>query len=352
MKAAFFRTIFVSAGFALATIAAFAQDRPPTTEQIGKDPSARRQEAEQQRSQQRDQHQQNDQQQLNQQYDDTLRQQRSRDAAAAAQGQAVLRTWQQRPPLAADQNPLLGRWESLGAGQRAAAPGVSPEMAKLANSLLGGITGGMCDSMLGRSVVEFRPTAVVAITRDGHEQTLYRAEYRGGGSRVVVLPQAGMSFTHMIIDFSDRDHATVAAVGCSLKRAGSANAAATNSPATTAKPSAPEKWVLLGTTEANGGMDIYVAQSSIRRSGASAQMSDLWDFKQAHMFEGKSFLSALNRYEYDCAGTRRRMLSTTGFSGHMGEGTVIASSNSTLAWEKVPPSGPLHDYWTTACKKS
>ena len=54
MKAAFFRTIFVSAGFALATIAAFAQDRPPTTEQIGKDPSARRQEAEQQRSQQRE----------------------------------------------------------------------------------------------------------------------------------------------------------------------------------------------------------------------------------------------------------------------------------------------------------
>ena len=353
MKATLVRTITVAGALGLAAIAALAQDRPPTTEQIGKDPNARRQEAEQQRSQQRDQQQRNDQQQRDQQYDDTLRQQRSRDAANAAQGQAVLRTWQQRPPLAADQNPLLGRWESLGAGQRGAAPGVSPEMAKLANSLLGGITGGMCDSMLGRGVVEFRPTAVVAIAREGHEQTLYRAEYRGGGSRVVVLPQAGKSFTHMIIDFSDANHATVAAVGCALTRAGSAKAASLASPSTTtANNASPEKWVLLGTTEANGGMDVYVAQSSIRRSGSSAQMADLWDFKQAHVFEGKPFLSARNHYEYDCAGTRRRMLSTTGFSGHMGEGTVIASSNSTLAWEKVPPTGPLHDYWMAACKKS
>ena len=226
-------------------------------------------------------------------------------------------------------------------------------MAKLASSLLGGITGGMCDSMLGRGPVEFRPTAVVAIKPDGREQMMYRAEYRGGGSRVVVLPQGGTSFTHMIVDFSDPNHATVAAVGCALTRAGSAKSAtAANAPATTAGTNAPEKWVLLGPTEANGGMDVYVAQSSIRRSGSSAQMSDLWDFRQAHMFEGKSFLSARNHYEYDCAGTRRRMLSTTGFSGHMGEGAVIASSNATLAWEKVPPTGPLHDYWVAACKKS
>ena len=350
MKA--FRTA-AALSIGLASIVALAQDRPPTTEQIGKDPSARRQEAEQQRSQQRDQQQRNDQQQRDQQYDDAVRQQRSRDAANAAQGQAVLRTWQQRPPLAADHNPLLGRWDSLGVGKRAATPGVSPEMAELAGALLGGITGGMCDSMLGRGVVEFRPTAVVAITRDGHEKTLYRAEYRGGESRVVVLPQGGTSFTHMIIDFSDPNHATVAAVGCALTRAGSTKTASVANPSTTAANAAsPEKWVLLGTTEANGGMDVYVAQSSIRRSGASAQMSDLWDFKQAHVFEGKPFLSARNHYEYDCAGTRRRMLATTGFSGHMGEGAVIASSKATLAWEKIPPSGPLHDYWMAACRKS
>ena len=37
-------------------------------------------------------------------------------------------------------------------------------------------------------------------------------------------------------------------------------------------------------------------------------MWDLWDFKTARVFEGKRFLSARNQYEYDCAGTRARML--------------------------------------------
>ena len=90
------------------------------------------------------------------------------------------RSWQQRPPLAPEKNPLLGRWESLGSGQRKAAPGVSPEMANLANALLGGITGGMCDSMLGRGTIEFRPTGLLAIGRDGSERPMYRAECGGG----------------------------------------------------------------------------------------------------------------------------------------------------------------------------
>jgi len=352
MKSRLVRTVVPAFGLLLAAIAALAQDRPPTTDHLGKDPSARRQEAEQQKAQQREQQQRNDQQQRDQQWDETVQQQRSRAAADAAQGQAVLRTWQQRPPLGAERNPLLGRWESLGVGQRAAAPGVSPEMAKLAGALLGGVTSGMCDSMLGHGQVEFRPSAVVPIGPNGREQTMYRTQYWGGESRVVVLPQGGTSFTHMIVDFSDRDHASVAAVGCALKRSGSAKSAAASTSPAEANNASSEKWVLLGTTEANGGMDLYVAQSSISPSGASAQMSDLWDFKNAHLFEGKSYLSTRNRYEYDCAGARRRMLSTTGFFGHMGQGAVVASGNSTLAWENVPPDGPIHDYWTRACKKS
>jgi hypothetical protein len=115
---------------------------------------------------------------------------------------------------------------------------------------------------------------------------------------------------------------------------------------------ATKQWELLGTSDANGGMNVYVARSTIRRSGASAQMSDLVNFRRSHAFEGKSFLSTRNQYEYDCTGTRRRMLSTTGFSGHMGQGAVVGSGNSSLAWEQVPPSGPIHDYWKIACTKS
>jgi len=354
MKARSFCRIVGALGLGLAALAASAQSRPPTTEQLGKDPGALRQEAEQQRAQERDQQQRSDQQQRDQQWNDTVNQQRSRAAADTAQGQAVLRTWQQRPPLAPEHNPLLGRWESLGAGKRAAAPGVSPEMAHLAAALLGGVTGGLCDSMLGRGTIEFRPAGLAAIGRDGREHAMYAAQYRGGGSRVVVLPQGGTSFTHMIIDFDGADHATVAAVGCGLARSGGGGARPTAASLSTTSAdggAAPTPWVLLGTSPANGGMDLYVARSTIRRSGALAQMSDLWDLKTPHVFEGKSFLSTRNHYEYDCVSSRRRMLSTTGFSGHMGQGAVVGSGNSVGAWEEIATTGSVHDYLKVACTR-
>jgi hypothetical protein len=337
-------------GLGLAVLFAHAQDRPPTTEQIGRDPSARRQELEQQLARDRAQQQRAEQQQRDQEWNDTLRQQQSRAAADMAQAEAVRRSWQQRPPLAQEHNPLLGRWESLGVGQRPAAAGVPPEIAQLAGALIGGITGGLCDSMLGRGTIEFRPSGPVAIGRDGREHAMYRAEYRGGGSRVVVLPQGGTSFTHMIIDFDGANRASVAGVGCLLARAdGGARTPAKSIPG--ADVPADKQWVLLGTSAANGGMDVYVARSAIRRSGDLAQMWDLWDFKSARVFEGKPFLSARNRFEYDCAGSRRRMLSTTGFSGHMGQGAVVGSGDSPLSWEPVPPGGPIRDYFKIACAR-
>ena len=220
MQPRLFCRIGVACALAVSVLAASAQSRPPTTEQLGKDPGALRQEAEQQRAQERAQQQQSSQQQADQQWNDTVRQQQSRANADIAQGQAVRRTWQQRPPLAPERNPLLGRWTPTPPAQRPAAAGLSPEMAKMASELIGGMTSGLCDSMLGQGTIEFRAGGPVALGRDGRERPMYPAEYRGGGSRVVVLPQAGTTFTHMIIDFSDPDHATVAGVGCGLRRPG------------------------------------------------------------------------------------------------------------------------------------
>ena len=353
MKARPFCRIVGAWGLGLAALAASAQGRPPTTEQLGKDPGALRQDAERQRAQERAQQQQSSQQQADQLYNDTLRQQQSRAAGDMAQAEAVRRSWQQRPPLAPEKNPLLGRWESLGSSQPKAAAGVSPEMANLANALLGGITGGLCDSMLGRGTIEFRPAGLFAIGRDGRERPMYRAEYRGGGSRVVVLPQGGTTFTHMIIDFDGPDHATVAVVGCGLTRAGpaAAKAAMTNTSLATANTGSAQQWTLLGSSTANGGMDVYVAPASIRRSGDSARMSDLYDFKTRQVFEGRPFLSTRNEFEYDCARSRQRMLATTGFSGHMGQGTVVGSSDGAGAWERVGTSGPFYEHWKVACTR-
>jgi hypothetical protein len=296
------------------------------------------------------QQQQLQQQQQDQQWQQSVQQSQAQQRAAAAQGQAVLQTWQKRPQLAPENNPLLGRWDSRGSGG-AKPPAGGADIAALANALVGGVTAGLCDSMLGRGLIEFRPAAVVAIGRDGSERVKYHVQYRGGGSRVVVLPQDAASFTHMIIDLDGRDRATVATVGCVLVRAGGPVAATAREAPADRLPTAAQ-WELLGTSAANGGMDIYIARSMIRRSGTIAQMFDLWDFKTAHVFEGKRFLSARNHYEYDCAGTRRRMLATVGFAEHMGRGAVVGSGDSTLAWEPIPPAGPLRDYWKIACAKA
>jgi hypothetical protein len=157
----------------------------------------------------------------------------------------------------------------------------------------------------------------------------------------------------MIIDFDGTDRAIVAAVGCVLARAGvgTTKAAMNAAKASTPDTSAALQWTLLGTSPANGGMDVYVARTSIRRSGDSARMADLWDFKTPQVFGGKSYLSARNQHEYDCARSRWRMLGTTGFSGHMGQGAVVASDQGAGAWEPVGSSGPLYDHWKVACAK-
>jgi len=339
---------------ALVALGAAAQGRPPTTEQLGRDPGALRQEAEQQRSRDMQQQQQQSQQQADQQWNDTVRQQQSRANADMAQARAVRQSWEQRPALAPDHNALLGRWDTHPPGQRSAA-GVSPEMAQLANALLGGITGGICESMLGKGTVEFRPQGVVAIGRDGREHALYRAEYRGSGSRVVVLPMGGTTFTHMIVDFNGADHATVYAVGCSLVRSGPATAkaamATTGLAASSEGGGAPLQWKLLGHVDNAGGIDVYIAPSTVRRSGDKARMVDLFDFKQRQSFEGKPFLSARNEYEYDCAHPRQRMVGTTGFSGQMATGSVVASNVGNSPWQPVGTSGPAFDHWQVACKR-
>lgn len=178
-------------------------------------------EAQRSRDQQRQQQQQ---QQVHQDWNASVQRNQAQQNAAAAQGQDVLRTWQKRPPLPPDHNPLIGRWEAKVSGPPTKTSG-GDDMASLARSLLGGMTSAMCDNMVGHGTIDFRPDVVVTIGADGRERVLYHAEYRGGGTRVVVLPKDAGTFTHMIIDFDRPDHGVVAAVGCVLTRPGTGAAA-------------------------------------------------------------------------------------------------------------------------------
>lgn len=187
-------------------------------------PCGVQQQQEDQQRQMREQQTQQQQQQGEQEWQESVQRSQAQQQAAVAQGQQTLRIWQSRPPLPPNHNPLLGRWNSLGAAfpRNNLAAALGPELAALTSSMLGGITSGLCDSMLGRGAIEFRPTTLVALGRDGSARLVHRVAYRGGGSRVVVLPQDATSFTHMIIDFNSADHATVAGAGCVVVRSGSA----------------------------------------------------------------------------------------------------------------------------------
>ena len=132
---------------------------------------------------------------------------------------------------------------------------------------------------------------------------------------------------------------------------GTAKAALANAAMAPADAGPALEWKLLGSSVANGGMDIYVAPATIRRSGDKTRMLGLWDFKTRKVIEGKAFLSVRNEYEYDCARARQRMLTTTGFAGPMGKGAIVESSHDPLPWEPVGSSGPAFEHWQVACKR-
>jgi hypothetical protein len=128
------------------------------------------------------------------------------------------------------------------------------------------------------------------------------------------------------------------AAGCSAARATAATAKA--------------DWVSTCSSPANGGTEIYVARSTIRKSGDLVKMWDMWDLKIGVIADGKRSLSVKSLAEYDCKGARRRVLSNTGYSGHMGNGAEVGFHNTPFPWERVSP-GDMADacYWKYACAK-
>ena len=97
-------------------------------------------------------------------------------------------------------------------------------------------------------------------------------------------------------------------------------------PADVAAAVAAAEWEEIGTS-LKGESTFYAARSTIHRSGNLAKMWEMIDNKTATMIEGKPVLSVRNLMEYDCKGSRRRMLAATAYAGHLGKGTVVGSEN-------------------------
>jgi hypothetical protein len=107
-------------------------------------------------------------------------------------------------------------------------------------------------------------------------------------------------------------------------------------------------WTAVG--RANEIYAAFADRDSIRRQGSIATMHGLYDFRrQDYTPEGRGLYSTAVLREYDCAGRRVRLLSAIDFSGHMGEGSPVSTSQRVGRWEAVLKGGIDDAYLQVAC---
>ena len=95
----------------------------------------------------------------------------------------------------------------------------------------------------------------------------------------------------------------------------------------------------------------YADTATIRRSGALVRMAGMYDFrKQDFTPDGKALFSTVVLREYDCDKRQVRLLSAIDFSGHMGEGAPVSTSDRPRRWENVVPGALDEAFWNIACK--
>jgi hypothetical protein len=111
-------------------------------------------------------------------------------------------------------------------------------------------------------------------------------------------------------------------------------------------------WASTCSSKANGGIDIYVARSTISRSGNRVRMWDMYDFKTLQVADDLRYLSAKNEHEYDCKQPRQRLISTTAYSGNMGKGSVVGADRTSFPWQPVVVGDAVAECdWKIACGK-
>jgi hypothetical protein len=116
-----------------------------------------------------------------------------RDADRVSAARAL---WQKQPPLAAQRNPLLGRW-TRPASTRVNSSDPFASLQALAR-------GGLCEALFGGGVFEFRQDKLVGMDARTPAQELDRVEYRGNEKHVVVLPKTTLKLMEFDVDGPNR----------------------------------------------------------------------------------------------------------------------------------------------------
>ena len=185
---------------------------------------------------------------------------RGGDPTGAQAYSAARAMWEKRPALAADLNPLLGKW------MRPASTRPNP------SDPFGAITamakGGLCEVLFGGGgVFEFRPDRLMGMDDRTPPMELDRVEYRGDAKHVVVIPKTTLKLIEFDVEGPDRIN--WASQKCVLVRAGAAStSASTHAPAaaSTAAAAAPS-----GAAAAGGVLAISVGALSADRNSAAGR---------------------------------------------------------------------------------
>jgi hypothetical protein len=200
--------------------------------------------------------------------------QQGQPQAGQPAGPSARQIWEKRPLVPPDHNALLGRWTTHAADT--VGPKDSPlgdlgsvfgaDVAKMAAGMLQGV----CDSMFGSGIVDFRAATLVSIGRDGREHVLTRVEYRGGGDRIAVLTLDPGVFDAAVFDFKGRDRITAQEIGCAMARAGAVSTAAASTAAasaSTASVAAPMQTVASNTQAGTSGESVAVLNMATPLAG-------------------------------------------------------------------------------------
>ena len=185
------------------------------------------QQQEQQQYQQQEQQNQQMLQRLNENYQQNAPNSAGGTGNGASARAAPAVNWWNRPALAPDKNPLLGRWQQVAAKPSAAQHSANPLAGALpagAGEMIGSMVdsalAGGCKSMFGSGVIAFEPAALQWVAPDGHEELLNNIAYRANGAEVIVLSKDAGAVPSLVFGFPDHDRAVVAFFNCTMNRVG------------------------------------------------------------------------------------------------------------------------------------
>jgi hypothetical protein len=113
--------------------------------------------------------------------------------------------------------------------------------------------------------------------------------------------------------------------------------------------SAVAEWKVIGTTET---YTIYADSGTIRKTGNTVKMWDLFDYKAIQVRSKKgSYMSLKRQQEYDCKEERSRTLATIYHSGRMAEGKIVDTDFESDNSIPVPPGTANGVLMELACAK-